>query len=106
MTVPHQFLPGSSGLPSWYLLAAGALVPVRLSVGLEGRLPERLKVAAYYVVGESLANSGKHAQATSAAVEVSQTNGQLVVEIVDGQAGRPAIPLTRRVRRAAGRTRR
>lgn len=50
-------------------------------------------IAAVAVRAESLANIGKHAQATSAAVEVSQTNGQLVVEIVDdGVGARPSEP--------------
>ena len=38
-------------------------------------------------MSESLANVGKHAQATSATVEVARTNGQVVVEIVDDGIG-------------------
>ena len=68
-------------------LAAGAPLPVRLTVELEGRLQERLEVAAYYVVSESLANVGKHARASSATVDVGRNNGQLVVEIVDDGIG-------------------
>jgi signal transduction histidine kinase len=68
-------------------LAARAPVPVRLRVALEGRLPERLEVAAFYLVSESLANVGKHAQATSATVEVARTNGQVVIEVVDDGIG-------------------
>ena len=68
-------------------LAAGASVPVRLTVELDGRLPERVEVAAYYVVCESLANIGKHAHASSATVEVARTNGRVVVEIVDDGVG-------------------
>jgi signal transduction histidine kinase len=68
-------------------LAASAPVPVRLTVEIEGRLHERLEVAAYYVVSESLANIGKHAQATSATVEVARRNGEIVVEIVDDGVG-------------------
>ncbi len=46
-------------------LAARAPLPVELTTGIDGdRLQERLEVAAYYVVAESLANVGKHAQAT------------------------------------------
>ena len=40
-------------------LAARAPVPVELNVELAGRLPERLEVAAFYLVSESLANVGK-----------------------------------------------
>jgi signal transduction histidine kinase len=68
-------------------LAARAPVPVRLTVELDGRLPEPLEVAAYYLVSESLANVGKHAQATSATVEVARSNGHVVVEIVDDGIG-------------------
>jgi signal transduction histidine kinase len=68
-------------------LAAHAPVPVKLDVRLDGRMPERLEVAAYYVVSESLANVAKHAQATGATVEVARENGQLVVEVVDDGIG-------------------
>ena len=68
-------------------LAAKAPVPVRLNVKLEGRFPEHLEVAAFYLVSESLANVGKHANATSATVEVVRTNGQVVVEVVDDGIG-------------------
>ena len=68
-------------------LAAQAPVPVRLLVELEGRLDERIEVAAYYVVSESLANVSKHARASSASVAVSRMNGDLVVEVVDDGVG-------------------
>jgi signal transduction histidine kinase len=68
-------------------LAAGAPVPVRLTVEVEDRVHERLEVAAYYVVCESLANIGKHAQASSATVEVARRNGEIVVEVVDDGVG-------------------
>jgi signal transduction histidine kinase len=62
-------------------------VPASLSVELEERVSERLEVAAYYAVSESLANIGKHAQATSVTVVVVRANGELVVEIVDDGVG-------------------
>ena len=68
-------------------LAARATLPVRLAVDLDGRLQERIEVAAYYVVSESLANVGKHAKASSATVDVSRRNGALVVEVVDDGVG-------------------
>ena len=68
-------------------LAARAPVPVRLNVKLEDRLPEQLEVAAYYLVSESIANIGKHAQASSASVDVTRANGQVVIEIVDDGIG-------------------
>jgi signal transduction histidine kinase len=68
-------------------LTALATVPVRLTVELDERMPERLEVAAYYVVSESLANIAKHAGATSATVDVARTDAQVVVEIVDDGVG-------------------
>ena len=68
-------------------LAARAPVPVRLNVELEDRLPEQLEVAAYYLVSESLANIGKHAQASSASIDVRRDDGHVVIEIVDDGIG-------------------
>jgi signal transduction histidine kinase len=68
-------------------LAARAPLPVRLSVDLHGRLPERQEVAAYYVVSESLTNVARYARASSAAVEVRHADGRLLVEIVDDGIG-------------------
>jgi|tagenome__1003787_1003787.scaffolds.fasta_scaffold20936174_2 signal transduction histidine kinase len=68
------------------LVARGA-VPVRLDVELSARLPERLEVAAFYLVSESLANIAKHAEATSASVQVRHSGGQVVVEVTDDGVG-------------------
>ena len=68
-------------------LAAKAPVPVRLNVKVEGRIPEHLEVAAFYLVSEGLANEGKHANATAATVEVARTNAHVVVEVVDDGIG-------------------
>jgi signal transduction histidine kinase len=68
-------------------IAARAPVPVGLTVGLEERLPEPVEVAAYYVVTESLANVGKHAQATAASVNILRSGEDVVVEVVDNGIG-------------------
>jgi signal transduction histidine kinase len=68
-------------------LAARAPVPVQLAVDLDTRVHERIEVAAYYVVSESLANVGKHAEASSVSVDVARANGSLVVEVVDDGVG-------------------
>jgi signal transduction histidine kinase len=68
-------------------LAARAPVPVRLTVAVEGRLPEHLEVAAFYLVSESLTNIGKHAEATTATVDVARASGRLVVEVADDGVG-------------------
>jgi signal transduction histidine kinase len=68
-------------------LATRAPVPVRLSVNVDGRLPEPLEVAAYYLVAESLANVGKYAQASLVTVEVTRSDGAIVVELFDDGIG-------------------
>jgi signal transduction histidine kinase len=68
-------------------LAARAPVPVQLTVTLGRRLPERVEVAAFYLVSESLANIGKHARATSATVDVAHMHEQLTVEVGDDGIG-------------------
>ena len=69
-------------------LAARGPVPVRLKVDVGSRLPERLEVAAFYVVSESLANIGKHAMATFATVDLMRgDDSAVVIEIVDDGIG-------------------
>lgn len=68
-------------------LVARAPVPVHLAIQLDGRLPENVEVAVYYLVAEALANMGKHAHAGSASVRVVQASGLVVVEIVDDGVG-------------------
>jgi signal transduction histidine kinase len=67
--------------------AARAPVPVTLRIETDGRLPEQLEVAAFYLVSESLANVGKYAHASEASVEVTRRDGQVVVEVVDDGVG-------------------
>ena len=68
-------------------LSARSAVSVKLRIETEGRLPEPLEVAAFYLVSESLANVDKHAQASTASVAVTRAGGQLIVEIVDNGIG-------------------
>jgi len=68
-------------------LAARAAVPIRLSVEVSGRLSEAVEVASYYVVAESLTNVSRYAQASEATVDVSRSNGVLLVEINDDGVG-------------------
>lgn len=68
-------------------VAARTAMPLELRVDGLPRLPEPVEVAAYYVVCESLANTGKHADARSAVVEARLAGGTLVVEVTDDGVG-------------------
>jgi signal transduction histidine kinase len=68
-------------------LAALAPVPVRLTVRTDGRLPEAIEVAAYYLVCESLTNIGKYSRAFSATVEITHANGCVQIEVTDNGIG-------------------
>jgi signal transduction histidine kinase len=68
-------------------LAARAPVPVRIYVDLDGRLPEPIEVAAYFVVAECLTNVAKYAHASAASVAISRADGDVVVEVADDGVG-------------------
>jgi signal transduction histidine kinase len=73
--------------PALRALARRAAVPVELDAGLSGRLPERVEVAAYYVVSEALANATKHARATLVEVEVRIAEDVLHMLVRDDGVG-------------------
>ena len=68
-------------------LASRAPVPVELAELPDGRLPEAVELAAYFVVAEALTNVAKYAHATHAKVELGRENGRLVVEVEDDGIG-------------------
>jgi signal transduction histidine kinase len=68
-------------------VAARAPVPVELRVELDGRLPEPVEVAAYFLVSEGLTNVAKYAHASAASVVITRANGDVVVEIADDGVG-------------------
>ena len=67
-------------------LAARSPVPAMVDVGV-GRLPERVEVAAYYLVSEALANAAKHARATRLSITVQRRGDAVVVEVADDGVG-------------------
>jgi signal transduction histidine kinase len=73
--------------PALRALARRAAVPVELNVGVSGRLPERVEVAAYYVVSEALANAAKHARATFIEVDVAVADEVLRLLVRDDGVG-------------------
>jgi len=68
-------------------IAARAPLHVRLNVDVNGRLPEHVEVAAYYVVAESLTNVAKHSGSEDSIVTVRRDGGTVIVEVVDSGRG-------------------
>jgi signal transduction histidine kinase len=67
----HPAVLSEGGLgPALKTLARRSPIPVELDVRAEGRLPEPVEVAAYYVVSEALTNAAKHAGASIVHVNV------------------------------------
>jgi signal transduction histidine kinase len=67
----HPAILAEGGLaPALRTLARRSIIPVRLNVRVERRLPEPIEIAAYYLVAESLTNAAKHAHASIVYVEV------------------------------------
>jgi PAS domain S-box-containing protein len=72
--------------PALEMLASRAPVPVEV-VAPDERFAAEAEAAAYYVIAETLTNVAKYAQASSARVEVAQSNGSLRVLVTDDGIG-------------------
>ncbi|WP_182882817.1 GAF domain-containing sensor histidine kinase [Microbispora sp. H10949] len=84
----HPAILSKGGLaPALKMLARRSSVPVDLRVRVDGRLPERVEVAVYYIVSESLTNVAKHAHASLACVEVDAVGEAARVAIRDDGKG-------------------
>ncbi|MEA2843344.1 MAG: hypothetical protein QOJ69_1015 [Actinomycetota bacterium] len=84
----HPAILSKGGLgPALRTLARRSAVPVEIDVSVDGRLPERLEVTAYYVVSEALTNVAKHAQASVAHVEVEADDGLVRLSVRDDGIG-------------------
>jgi len=84
----HPAILSEGGLgPALRTLARRSPVPVELQVELEGRLPERVEVTAYYVVSEALTNVAKHANASAVEVDVGRDDGLVRLAIRDDGVG-------------------
>jgi signal transduction histidine kinase len=78
----HPALLSRGGLtPALRTLARRSSVPVELDSRINGRLPDGVEVAAYYVVSEALTNAAKHAHASVVhiAVQTEDSTVELVV---------------------------
>jgi signal transduction histidine kinase len=84
----HPAILSKGGLgPALRSLACRSVVPVDLDVDVPSRLPDRVEVAAYYVVAEALTNTARHAHAEEVKVSVKATDGHLDLMIEDDGAG-------------------
>ncbi|MCU1661591.1 MAG: serine/threonine protein kinase [Pseudonocardia sp.] len=88
----HPVVLAEGGLcPALEVLARRSAVPTELHCGIEGRLPEQVEIAAYYVVSEALTNTAKHAEASMVQIQVDTVEGDgtdmLRVEIRDDGRG-------------------
>jgi signal transduction histidine kinase len=84
----HPAILAEGGLgPALRTLARRSSVPVELKLRADERLPERVEVAAYYVVSEALTNVAKHANASTVHVDVDATDGLVRLAIRDDGVG-------------------
>jgi PAS domain S-box-containing protein len=68
-------------------LAGRAPVPVEIAEIPDGRLPEPVEAAAYYLIAEALTNVTKYADASTARVRVALNDASVVVEVSDDGVG-------------------
>jgi signal transduction histidine kinase len=84
----HPAILAQGGLaPALKVLARRCAVPVQLDVRTGPRLPERVEVAAYYVVAEALTNAAKHANASVIQVDAEATDRVLRLCVRDDGTG-------------------
>ena len=84
----HPPLLAEGGLePALKTLARRSPIPVELDVRAEGRLPQPVEVAAYYVVSEALTNAAKYARASVVHVDLQASERALRVAVRDDGLG-------------------
>jgi signal transduction histidine kinase len=84
----HPAILSKGGLgPALKTLARRSTIPVALHLDVDGRLPESIEVAAYYVVAEALTNAAKHSRADGVTVRAGFDNGDLRLEVADDGVG-------------------
>jgi signal transduction histidine kinase len=84
----HPAILAEGGLrPALKTLARRSAVPVNLEIQVDRRLPEPVEIAAYYTVAEALTNTAKHAQATSADIELTESDSVLRLRVRDDGRG-------------------
>ncbi|WP_433274618.1 protein kinase domain-containing protein [Pseudonocardia xinjiangensis] len=81
--------------PALNVLARRSSVPVELDIRADGRLPEQVEIAAYYLVAEALTNTAKHARASAAhiTIDVLRTTSGSALRICVRDNGRGGADL-------------
>jgi signal transduction histidine kinase len=84
----HPVILSQGGLgPALRTLARRSATPVALDLMTDGRLPDPIEAAAYFVASEALANATKHAQASRIDVALVEGNGSVLLSIRDDGVG-------------------
>jgi signal transduction histidine kinase len=84
----HPAILSKGGLgPALRALARRSTIPVRIDVDVDGRLPESVEVAAYYVVAEALTNAAKYSEASGVDIRVGHQEDELLIEVADDGVG-------------------
>jgi GAF domain-containing protein len=84
----HPAILAEGGLgPALKTLAHRSPIPVELDVRDDGRSPEPVEVAAYYVVSEALTNAAKHSRASKLQIDVDAADRGLRVAVRDDGVG-------------------
>jgi len=68
-------------------LCRRAALPTHLRLELDGRLPDQVESAAYFVASEALTNAAKHSHATDVRVTASLAGATLIVQVADDGIG-------------------
>ena len=84
----HPAILSRGGLgPALKTLARRSPVPVELDMDADGRLPQPLEAAVYYVVSEALTNAAKHAGASGLRVRVRAHDQHVDISVEDDGLG-------------------
>jgi signal transduction histidine kinase len=84
----HPAILTEGGLgPALEALARRCPIAVELDVRTDTRLPERVEVAAYYVVSETLTNAAKHAKASVVKIDMEAVDRVLRLSVRDDGVG-------------------
>ncbi|HEY3671241.1 MAG TPA: GAF domain-containing sensor histidine kinase [Acidimicrobiia bacterium] len=84
----HPAILSKGGLvPALRSLGRRSAIPMELESHAEGRLPEPVEVAAYYVVSEALTNAAKHAHASVVHVDLDARGATLRLAVRDDGIG-------------------